>query len=82
MRTPVLAVKGTTYYRSPPSGSTNAIGWGNYSSTCIDPSDPMLIWTCQEYANSDVEREWGTVWAAFQFKETSKRSRRPGSNEP
>ncbi|HEY7158052.1 MAG TPA: hypothetical protein VH575_29130, partial [Gemmataceae bacterium] len=74
MRTPVLAVKGTTYYRSPPSGSTKAIGWGNYSSSCIDPSDPTLIWTCQEYANSDVEREWGTAWAAFRFNETRKRS--------
>ncbi|HEY7423649.1 MAG TPA: hypothetical protein VH682_05335, partial [Gemmataceae bacterium] len=74
MRTPVLAVKGTTYYRSPPSGSTKAIGWGNYSSTCIDPSDPTLIWTCQEYAKSDVEREWGTAWAAFRFQETRRRS--------
>jgi hypothetical protein len=67
MRAPVLAVKGTTYFRAPPSGATNAIGWGNYSSTCIDPLDPALIWTCQEYANSVVERQWGTAWAAFRL---------------
>lgn len=72
MRAPVLAVKGTTSYRSPPSGSTNAIGWGNYSSTCIDPLDPTLIWTCQEYANSDVERQWCTAWTAFQLSEKKK----------
>ena len=54
------------------SGSTNAIGWGNYSSTCIDPSDPTLIWTCQEYANSTAEREWCTAWAAFRFNENKK----------
>lgn len=72
MRAPELAVKGTTYFRSPPSGSTNAIGWGNYSSTCIDPLDPTLIWTCQEYANSTVEREWCTAWTAFRFNENKK----------
>jgi hypothetical protein len=72
MRGAVPAVKGTTYFRSPPSGSTNAVGWGNYSSTCIDPSDPTLIWTCQEYANSPSEREWCTAWAVFRFDESKK----------
>jgi hypothetical protein len=72
MRAPVPAVKGTTYYRGPASGSTNAIGWGNYSSTCIDSEDPSLIWTCQEYCNSPVEREWCTAWAAFRFEEVRK----------
>lgn len=72
MRAPVLAMKGTTYFRSPPSGNTNAIGWGNYSSTCIDPLDPTLIWTCQEYANSSVEREWCMTWTAFRWGENKK----------
>jgi hypothetical protein len=67
MRAPVLAVKGTTHFRSPPSGTTGAIGWGNYSSTCLDPSDATLIWTLQEYAGSAVEREWRTAWAAFRL---------------
>jgi hypothetical protein len=67
MRAPVLAVQGTTYFRSPPSGATNAIAWGNYSSTCIDPLDPTLIWTCQEYGNSTVERQSCTAWTAFRL---------------
>jgi hypothetical protein len=67
MRPPVLAAAGSTYFRGPTSGNTGAIPWGNYSSTCVDPSDPLLLWTCQEYANSATEREWCTVWAAFRF---------------
>ena len=69
MRAPVLAVAGTTYYRAPLSGGAKAIPWGNYSSTCVDPSDPNLLWTCQEYAHSKVEREWCTAWTAFRFNE-------------
>jgi hypothetical protein len=72
VRAPVLAVKGTTYFRSPPSGKTNAIGWGNYSSTCLDPEDPTLIWTCQEYCNSTVEREWCTAWTCFRLDPAKK----------
>jgi hypothetical protein len=74
MRAPARVAAGTTYYRCPPSGNTNAIGWGNYSSTCVDPTDPNLLWTCQEYANSEVEREWCTAWAAFRFNEMKKPS--------
>jgi hypothetical protein len=64
MRAPVLAVPGTTYYRlkAPPRFG---IAWGNYSTTCLDPSDPTLLWTCQEYANSTVEDQWCTAWVAF-----------------
>jgi hypothetical protein len=65
MRAPVLAVPGTTYYRSSAAGSS-AIAWGNYSSTCIDPSNPDLFWTCQEYANSTIDKQWCTAWVAFQ----------------
>ena len=72
MRAPVLAVKGTTYFRSPPVPALKALSWGNYSSTCIDPLDSTLIWTCQEYANSSVEREWCTAWAAFRLSENKK----------
>jgi hypothetical protein len=68
MRPPVLAAKGTTYFRALLSGKTNAISWGNYSSTCIDPTDPGLIWTCQEYARSDLEGQWCTAWAAFRLR--------------
>jgi hypothetical protein len=62
-----LTRKQDAHFRGPSSGSTNAIGWGNFSSTYIDPVDPTLVWTCQEYANSGVEREWCTAWAAFRF---------------
>jgi hypothetical protein len=72
MRAPVLAVKGTTYFRSPPNPVLKSLGWGNYSSTCIDPLDSTLIWTCQEYANSPVEREWCTAWTAFRLSENKK----------
>jgi hypothetical protein len=67
MGAPVLAVPGTTYYRLRASGPL-AIGWGNYSTTCVDPSNPNLLWTCQEYANSTVDRQWCTAWVAFQRK--------------
>jgi hypothetical protein len=67
MGTPVLAVPGTTYYRTR-AASPFGIGWGNYSTTCVDPSDPNLLWTCQEYANSTVDRQWCTAWVAFQRK--------------
>ena len=75
LRAPVLAVAGTTYLRAPQSYTTNATGWGNYSTTCVDPLDPLLLWTCQEYANSAVEREWCTAWTAFQFNVAKQASR-------
>jgi hypothetical protein len=65
MRAPVLAVKGTTYYRYPGVTATN---FSNYSTTCIDPSAPDLLWTYQGYANSLIDRQWCTAWAAFRMK--------------
>ncbi len=67
MGSPVLAVPGTTYYRHSGPGRFG-IGWGNYSTTCVDPSNPNLLWTCQEYAGSEVDRQWCTAWVAFQRK--------------
>lgn len=63
-RPPVKAASGTTYFRH---AKYNAIAWGNYSTTCIDPSDPNRLWTYQEYANSTNDGQWCTVWASFQF---------------
>jgi hypothetical protein len=68
MRAPVLAVKGTTYYRYPGVTATN---FSNYSSTRIDPSAPDLLWTYQGYANSTVDRQWCTAWAAFKVSSAS-----------
>jgi hypothetical protein len=64
MRAPVLAVKGTTSFRY--SGVT-ATNFSNYSSTCIDPSAPDLLWTYQGYSNSAVDKRWCTAWAAFKL---------------
>jgi hypothetical protein len=64
MRAPVKAVAGTTYLRF---AKHNPIPWGNYSTTCIDPSDPRRLWTYQEYANSSNDGEWCTTWASFQL---------------
>jgi len=62
MRAPILAVPGTTYYRY---AGIQAINLSHYSTTCIDPSNPDLLWTYQAYGNSTVDKQWCTAWAAF-----------------
>ena len=67
MRRPVLAAKGTTIF----SGNRNlryGIAWGNYNSTCVDPSEPTVLWTYQQYATSAVPGQYTTCWVAFQLK--------------
>ncbi|GIX04575.1 MAG: hypothetical protein KatS3mg114_0444 [Planctomycetaceae bacterium] len=64
MREPVLAVPGTTAYRS---DGMPAVNWSHYSTTCVDPSSPDILWTYQAYACSDLNRVWCTAWAAFQL---------------
>lgn len=66
MRAPVLGLAGTTYYRDSKAGAYG-IGWGNYSSTCIDPADPHRFWSCQQYGNSETDLQWCTAWVAFQL---------------
>lgn len=66
MRPPVIAVPGTTYFRYA-KFKDKALPWGNYSTTCIDPSDPTRLWTYQEYANSANDGQWCTAWASFQL---------------
>lgn len=63
MRPPVLVVPGTTAYKW---GIGNPAGC-HYSSTCIDPSDPDQLWTCQPFSTSTVDKEWCTTWAAFKL---------------
>jgi hypothetical protein len=67
MRAPVIAAKGTTVFTSS-RPSKYGLAWGNYNSTCIDPSDPTLFWTYQEYATSKVPSQYTTAWAAFKLK--------------
>jgi hypothetical protein len=64
MRRPVAAVPGTTSYHY---AGAKAVNLSHYSTTCIDPSNPGLLWTCQAYSNSKKDRQWCTAWAAFQI---------------
>ncbi|HVC96099.1 MAG TPA: hypothetical protein VND64_20620 [Pirellulales bacterium] len=38
------------------------------NTTCIDPAEPTVFWTYQEYATSDVPSQYTTCWAAFTLK--------------
>lgn len=64
MRPATVAVKGSTAFRY---SSAMAMNFSNYSTTCIDPSDRDILWTYQGYANSTVDRQWCTAWAAFKL---------------
>jgi hypothetical protein len=67
MRPAVLAAKGTTVFTGN-GKSKYGLAWGNYNSTCVDPSDPTVLWTYQEYATSSAPGQWATCWAAFKRK--------------
>jgi hypothetical protein len=67
MRRPVLAAHGTTIFSGSRAGKFG-IAWGNYNSTCVDPSAPTVLWTYQQYAGSAVPGQYTTCWAAFQLK--------------
>ena len=67
MRAPVVAAKGTTVFRSS-RPSKYGLAWGNYNTTCLDPTDPTIFWTYQEYAISNVPSQYTTCWAAFKLK--------------
>jgi len=44
-------------------GSRNR--WGDYTATCVDPTNDLDFWTLQEYAEipPGSQDEWGTWWA-------------------
>jgi hypothetical protein len=67
MRPAVLAAKGTTVFSSN-AKSKYGLAWGNYNSTCVDPADPTVLWTYQEYATSSTPSQWTTCWVAFKRK--------------
>src|SRR5262249_43060228 len=69
MRRPVAAVPGTTSYHY---AGAKAVNLSHYSTTCIDPSNPGLLWTCQAYSNSKKNRQWCTAWAAFQLSDVKR----------
>jgi hypothetical protein len=55
---PILLKAGTVVYNYLPSGA-NISRWGDYSSTCVDPSDPFRFWTIQMYPSSQ------SAWATY-----------------
>ena len=67
MGKPVIAAKGTTVFTSKSAGKYG-IPWGNYNSTCLDPVDPTIIWSYQEYAASFTPDQFSTFWTAFRVK--------------
>lgn len=68
MGRPVVSVKGTTVFTlSAPARF--AVPWGNYNSTVVDPSDPTVLWTYQEYAASTTPDQFSTCWTAFRAKQ-------------
>lgn len=67
MGEPVIAVKGTGIFTSTKPGKYG-VAWGNYNATCLDPSDPSIIWTTQEYSASGVPEQFSTYWVAFKVK--------------
>jgi hypothetical protein len=67
MRPPVIAVKGTTVFTSS-RPSKYGLAWGNYNSTCVDPTDPTIFWTYQEYAAGKAPSQYTTRWAAFKLE--------------
>lgn len=55
-----------SYWKSDSSGRNR---WGDYSASCVDPSNDIDFWTLQEYATTHVgslvngSGRWGTWWA-------------------
>lgn len=72
LRDTVLYKDGEDYYRKSPPNNRNR--WGDFSTSQVDPSDDMTLWTVQEYAKARIGTDdgpsasnssrWGTWWAA------------------
>src|SRR5262249_32023191 len=69
MRRPGAAGPRTTSYHY---AGARAVNLSHYSTTCIDPSNPGLLWTCQAYSDSKKDRQWCTAWAAFQISDVKR----------
>jgi len=61
LRAPAVLSPGNASYRC----STDPVGWGTYSSTVVDPSNPLALWTYQEYAHGSTACQWTTRWVEF-----------------
>lgn len=56
--TTILRAGAATYFQDFGSGRNR---WGDYSATMLDPTDPQIFWTSQEYSASS--NTWGVVHA-------------------
>jgi hypothetical protein len=65
---PFLAQAGTETYTCGKGPDPKTVGWGTYSATVQDGSDPLKIWTLQEYAGSAVPCVWKTRVIGFQMQ--------------
>jgi hypothetical protein len=59
MRTVAIFKAGEQPYYKTYGGPSNR--WGDYSATCVDPTDDRTMWTIQEYADTP-ENRWGPWW--------------------
>lgn len=53
---PLVLKSGAASYQNTGSGGTSR--WGDYSATCVDPMDPNIFWTIQEFPSS--ASRWST----------------------
>lgn len=65
---PFLAQSGTETYTCDKGPSSATVGWGTYSATVQDGSDPMKLWTLQEYAGSATSCVWKTRVVGFEVQ--------------
>jgi len=71
IRGPLLAHAGTRSYSCMSSPAQllrdNVTGWGTYSATVQDGSDPAKLWTIEEYGGSAASCVWKTRVIGFQI---------------
>jgi len=56
-----------SYYKTYGLGTNR---WGDFSATCVDPTDDMTFWTLQEYAAAP-DNTWATWWGSFSLPPSS-----------
>lgn len=61
---PRIYKAGWNWYEVYDSANPKRNRWGDYSATCVDPTDGSTFWTVQEFSRSDSFGSWwGTHWA-------------------
>jgi len=74
---PFLAQAGTEAYTCSKGPDPKTVGWGTYSASVQDGSDPMKLWTLQEYAGSATSCVWKTRVIGFRLDTKSGSQGRP-----